>query len=61
MEVGHAYRLAAVAAGADSIMLEVHPDPSNAWSDGAQSLSLERFAIIMRELRPVAEAVGRSL
>jgi 3-deoxy-7-phosphoheptulonate synthase len=52
---------AAVAAGADSIMVEVHPDPSKAWSDGAQSLTLERFATMMRELRPVAEAVGRSL
>lgn len=52
---------AAVAAGADAIMVEVHPDPSKAWSDGAQSLTLERFANMMRELRPVAEAVGRSL
>jgi 3-deoxy-7-phosphoheptulonate synthase len=52
---------AAVAAGADSIMVEVHPDPSKAWSDGAQSLTFERFATMMRELRPVAEAVGRSL
>jgi 3-deoxy-7-phosphoheptulonate synthase len=52
---------AAVAAGADSIMVEVHPDPAKAWSDGAQSLTLERFATMMRELRPVAEAVGRSL
>lgn len=52
---------AAVAAGADSIMVEVHPDPAKAWSDGAQSLTLERFATMMQELRPVAEAVGRSL
>ena len=52
---------AAVAAGADSIMVEVHPDPSKAWSDGAQSLTLERFSTMMRELRPVAEAVGRTL
>lgn len=52
---------AAVAAGADSIMVEVHPNPSQAWSDGAQSLTLERFAKMMQELRPVAEAVGRSL
>jgi 3-deoxy-7-phosphoheptulonate synthase len=52
---------AAVAAGADSIMVEVHPNPAQAWSDGAQSLTLERFANMMRELRPVAEAVGRSL
>jgi 3-deoxy-7-phosphoheptulonate synthase len=52
---------AAVAAGVDSLMIEVHPDPANAWSDGAQSLTLERFATMMRELRPVAEAVGRAL
>ena len=52
---------AAVAAGADSIMVEVHPDPAKAWSDGAQSLTLERFGTMMQELRPVAEAVGRSL
>lgn len=52
---------AAVAAGADSIMVEVHPDPAKAWSDGAQSLTFERFATMMRELRPVAEAVGRCL
>jgi 3-deoxy-7-phosphoheptulonate synthase len=52
---------AAIAAGADSIMVEVHPDPSKASSDGAQSLTLERFATMMQELRPVAEAVGRSL
>ena len=52
---------AAVAAGADALMVEVHPDPTRAWSDGAQSLSLERFAEMMRELRPVAQAVGRSL
>jgi 3-deoxy-7-phosphoheptulonate synthase len=52
---------AAVAAGADSIMVEVHPNPAQAWSDGAQSLTLDRFANMMRELRPVAEAVGRSL
>jgi 3-deoxy-7-phosphoheptulonate synthase len=52
---------AAVAAGADAIMVEVHPDPAKAWSDGAQSLTLERFGTMMRELRPVAEAVGRSL
>ena len=52
---------AAVAAGADAIMVEVHPDPAKAWSDGAQSLSLERFAAMMNEVRPVAEAVGRTL
>ncbi len=53
--------LAAVAAGADAIMVEVHPNPSRAQSDGAQSLTLERFAKMMQALRPVAEAIGRSL
>jgi 3-deoxy-7-phosphoheptulonate synthase len=52
---------AAVAAGADAIIVEVHPNPTQAWSDGAQSLTLERFSRMMQELRPVAEAVGRTL
>jgi len=52
---------AAVAAGADALMLEVHPDPSHAWSDGAQSLTPQRFAKLMEELRLVAQAVGREI
>jgi 3-deoxy-7-phosphoheptulonate synthase len=52
---------AAVAAGADGLEIEVHPDPENALSDGAQSLKPERFAALMRNLRPIAEAVGRTL
>jgi 3-deoxy-7-phosphoheptulonate synthase len=52
---------AAVAAGADGLLIEVHPDPGNALSDGPQSLNLENFAGLMRSLRPVADAVGRSL
>ena len=52
---------AAVAAGADGLMVEVHPDPARAWSDGAQSLTLERFSRLMQELRQVAQAVGRDL
>jgi len=52
---------AAVAAGADGLMLEVHPDPARAWSDGAQSLTFERFAKLMEELRLVAQAVGREI
>jgi len=52
---------AAVAAGADALMLEVHPDPASAWSDGAQSLTPERFQQTMDELRPIAQAVGREL
>lgn len=53
--------LAAVAAGADAIILEVHPDPESAMSDGDQSLKPERFAELMGGLRKVAEAVGRTV
>jgi len=52
---------AAVAAGADGLLIEVHPHPEQALSDGAQSLRPDRFAALMRGLRPVAEAVGRTL
>jgi 3-deoxy-7-phosphoheptulonate synthase len=52
---------AAVAAGADALMVEVHPDPAKAWSDGPQSLTLEHFARMMQELRPIAQAVGREM
>ena len=52
---------AAVAAGADGLMLEVHPDPARAWSDGAQSLTFQRFATLMEELRLVAQAVRRKI
>jgi len=52
---------AAVAVGADGLLVEVHPDPDNALSDGPQSLKPERFDAMMRELRPVAAAVGREL
>ena len=53
--------LAAVAAGADGIILEVHPEPDRALSDGMQSLDLPLFAEVMRRLELVAKAVGRSL
>ncbi|MDR7417314.1 MAG: 3-deoxy-7-phosphoheptulonate synthase [Armatimonadota bacterium] len=52
---------AAVAAGADGLMVEIHPDPANALSDGPQSLNLENFASLMAALRPLAGAVGREL
>lgn len=52
---------AAVAAGADSLMIEVHPDPSRAWSDGAQSLTPQRFVDLMQELKAIAAAVGREI
>jgi 3-deoxy-7-phosphoheptulonate synthase len=52
---------AAVAAGADGLMIEVHPRPEEALSDGAQQLKPERFAELMQSLEPIAEAVGRTL
>ena len=52
---------AAVACGADGLIIEVHPRPEEALSDGPQSLKPSKFAQLMRELRPVAEAVGRGL
>ena len=53
--------LAAVAAGADGLIVEVHPNPAAAFSDGPQSLTLPNFADLMDRLRPVAAAVGRVL
>jgi 3-deoxy-7-phosphoheptulonate synthase len=52
---------AAVAAGADGLLIEVHPRPDEAVSDGAQSLKPGRFATLMQNLAPIAEAVGRTL
>lgn len=53
--------LAAVAAGADGVMIEVHPNPDEALSDGPQSLKPDKFAQLMRQLTRVAAAVGRTL
>jgi 3-deoxy-7-phosphoheptulonate synthase len=50
---------AALACGADGILVEVHSDPPNALSDGRQSLFPDQFAAMMRELRPIAAAVGK--
>jgi 3-deoxy-7-phosphoheptulonate synthase len=52
---------AAVAAGADGLLIEVHPHPDKALSDGAQSLRPDTFGQLMVELRRVAQAVGRTL
>ncbi len=52
---------AAVAAGADGIMVEVHPDPDNAMSDGGQSLFPEQFAQLMKEIAIITKAIGREL
>jgi 3-deoxy-7-phosphoheptulonate synthase len=52
--------LAAVAAGADGLMIEVHPCPAEAFSDGEQSLTPDAFAELMRAVRSVARAIGRN-
>jgi 3-deoxy-7-phosphoheptulonate synthase len=53
--------LAGIAAGADGLLIEVHPNPQAALSDGPQSLRFDRFEGLMRDLAPVAAAVGRCL
>jgi 3-deoxy-7-phosphoheptulonate synthase len=63
---GHTYLIpqmaaASVAAGADGLILEVHPDPVNALSDGYQSLNFQQFAQTLDTCRRVAEAVGREI
>ena len=50
---------AAIAAGTDSLMIEVHPNPAKALSDGPQSLTPERFDCLMSELAVIGNAVGR--
>jgi len=52
---------AAVAAGADALIVEMHPDPARALSDGPQSLSPDELSDLMARLRPLGEAVGRTL
>ena len=52
---------AAVAVGADGLLIEVHNDPEHAKCDGAQSLKPERFAHLMGELKGIAQIVGRDL
>ena len=51
--------LAGIAAGADGLIVEVHPRPEEALSDGAQSLKPERFAALVRQVQAVAQAIGR--
>jgi 3-deoxy-7-phosphoheptulonate synthase len=52
---------AAIAAGADGVMVEVHPDPNNALSDGGQSLYPEQFTQLMGEIKIIISAIGREL
>ncbi len=56
-----ALAFAAIAAGADGLIVEVHPRPGEAMSDGDQSLTLDAFGAMMRALAPFAEAAGRTL
>ena len=53
--------MAAVAAGADGLIIEVHNDPKNALCDGAQSITPEQFEDLMGKLKPIAECVGREV
>jgi 3-deoxy-7-phosphoheptulonate synthase len=52
---------ASVAAGADGLIVEVHPDPNNAKSDGRQSLILEQFGQLMQEIKIIIHAIRRTL
>lgn len=52
---------ASIAAGADGLMIEVHPDPANALSDGPQSLKPKKFARLVENLRPFIQLMGRTL
>ncbi|HIX32694.1 MAG TPA: 3-deoxy-7-phosphoheptulonate synthase [Candidatus Gemmiger avium] len=56
-----AMSLAAVAAGADGLIIEVHNDPQNAWSDGAQSLKPDKFRQVIDKCRAIAQVVGRDM
>jgi 3-deoxy-7-phosphoheptulonate synthase len=56
-----AMALAALAAGADGLLIEVHPDPAHALSDGAQSLDFAGFTALLASLRRLAEALGRTI
>jgi 3-deoxy-7-phosphoheptulonate synthase len=53
--------LASVAAGADGLMIEVHPNPDQALKDGAQSLTFQNFDQFMQRLAPLAISVGRKM
>lgn len=57
----HPLALAAIAAGADGLVIEVHNDPANALCDGQQSIKPASFAKLVDELRPIAKAVGREI
>jgi 3-deoxy-7-phosphoheptulonate synthase len=52
---------AAIAAGADGLLIEVHPYPEKAFSDGAQSLIPSRFKELMTDLAKIAQAINRTI
>jgi len=52
---------AAIVAGVDGLLIEVHPDPKSSLSDGAQTLKLDTFAQLMKEIKPIVQAIGREL
>lgn len=52
---------ASIACGAHGLLVEVHPNPEKAWSDGAQTLKFTKFDRMMEELRPIAEALGKTV
>lgn len=60
-ELVPALALAGIAAGADGLIIEIHPEPDRAWSDGPQCLNFEGFSSLMKQLAAVAQAVGRTL
>ena len=60
-DIVEAASLAAIAAGADGLLIEVHNDPQNALCDGSQSLKPSKYIKLYNELKKVAQAIGRSL
>lgn len=60
-DMAHALSLAAIAAGADGLIIEVHNDPANALCDGPQSLTPEQYQTLVDQLRPLAQVMGRTL
>ncbi len=52
---------AAIACGADGLLIEVHCAPSQAWTDGFQSLDLEQFRSLMKGLKPLAQTCNREV
>ena len=53
--------LAALAAGTDGLLIEVHPNPDEALKDGAQSLTIDQFQSLMPQVQAVTQAIGRSI